>query len=94
MKKETKSYFYKVSGILKYYVTKVIIIILNFLFEQDRKTDMDVCMKNIYLFDGRKNTKIRVIQKNTDKKYYLTNLPPFQVIPFQTCKTLRYVIML
>lgn len=34
------------------------------------KTDMDVCMKNIYLFDGRKNTKIRVIQKNTDKKYY------------------------
>lgn len=35
-KNETKSYFYKVSSILKYYVTKVIIIILNFLFEQDR----------------------------------------------------------
>lgn len=36
IKNETKSYFYKVSSILKYYVTKVIIIILNFLFEQDR----------------------------------------------------------
>lgn len=35
IKNETKSYFYKVSSILKYYVTKVIII-LNFLFEQDR----------------------------------------------------------
>lgn len=36
IKNETKSYFYKVSSILKYYVTKVIIIILKFLFEQDR----------------------------------------------------------
>lgn len=34
IKNETKSYFYKVSSILKYYVTKVIII-LKFLFEQD-----------------------------------------------------------
>lgn len=35
IKNEAKSYFYKVSSILKYYVTKVIII-LKFLFEQDR----------------------------------------------------------
>lgn len=35
IKNETKSYFYKVSSILKYYVTKVIII-LKFLFEKDR----------------------------------------------------------
>lgn len=35
IKNETKSYFYKVSSILKYYVTKVIII-LKFQCEQDR----------------------------------------------------------
>lgn len=33
IKNEIKLYFYKVLSILKYYVIKVIIIILNFLFE-------------------------------------------------------------
>lgn len=47
IKNETKSYFYKVSSILKYYVTKVIIIILKFLFEQD---PYGCCMKKYLSF--------------------------------------------